>query len=148
MDHSGGGVEIIQKFLAICAVVTIILTVVGCNKIETSDVYLDDVLSALDEAGIQYEVRDETISAYDIQREDTTRHLFQFEFGKLTVYIFSTAEHRKEVQRDPFPTAGAIPPNGAYGMGSILVFYYDGDSTAAQKLLGAFKPLAIEGEVN
>ena len=111
---------------------------------ETLEVSLDSVLATLDEAGIQYAGRNESPSAYDFQREGAERYLYKLEPGKMTVYIFDTIEQRREVQRDPFPLAGAEPPNASYGMGKVLVFYYDGDKIMAEKLMNAFKKLGAE----
>jgi hypothetical protein len=58
--------------------------------------------------------------------------------------MFPTIEQRRGVQRDPFPVAAAIPPNGSYGIGKVLVFYYNGDNMLAQKLMEAFEPLGAE----
>ncbi|WP_160036431.1 hypothetical protein [Paenibacillus sp. An7] len=132
-----------KMILAIC-VVTIIFTGVGCSKEASLDVSLEDLLSVLDNAEIQYAERTESRSAYDLQREGAERHLYQLEPGNLTIYIFPTINQRREVQSDPFPTAGAVPPNGSYDMGRILVFYYNGDEIMAQKLLAAFEPLGGE----
>lgn|GEM_PF-3472615 len=129
--------------LAIC-IVTIIFTGVGCSKGASSDVSLEDLLSALDDSEIPYAERTESSSAYDIQRDGAERHLYQLEPGNLTIYIFPTIKQRREVQSDPFPTAGAVPSNGSYGMGRILVFYYNGDEIMAQKLLATFEPLGGE----
>jgi hypothetical protein len=101
-------------------------------------------LTVLDEAGIQYVERAESQSAYDFQRENAERLLYQLEPGNLTIYVFSNITQRREVQRDPFPSAGAVPPNGSYGMGRILVYYYDGNAITAQKLSEAFEPLGVE----
>ncbi|MFC4779150.1 hypothetical protein ACFO9Q_20345 [Paenibacillus sp. GCM10023252] len=111
---------------------------------ETRVLVLNDVLTALNDAAIQYLKRAESNSAYDLEREGAERHLFQLESGNLTIYIFSNVAMRREVQRDPFPTAGAVPPNGSYGMDKVLVFYFDGDTTIAQKLKEAFEPLGVE----
>ncbi|HZG55628.1 hypothetical protein [Paenibacillus sp.] len=109
---------------------------------------LNDVLTALNDSGIQNVERTKSQHVYDIQRESAEQHLYKLEPGKLTVYVFSNVVQRREVQRDPFPAAEATPPNGSYGMGNILVFYYDGDNIMAQKLLRAFEPLGVEGELN
>lgn len=127
-----------KMILGIC-IVTLFLIGSGCTKDSTLDVSLEDILTALDEAGIQYSERTESGSAYDIQREGAERYLYEFESGNLTVYIFPDVAQRRGVQRDPFPTAGAEPPDGSYGIGRILVFYYDGDAGMAQKLKEALK---------
>jgi hypothetical protein len=137
-----------NKTLFILIYIVIFLCACG-NKTETfqeqfAELTLNDVLTALNEKGIQYSKRTESRSAYDFQREGAERHLYQLESGNLTIYIFSNVEQRREVQRDPFPTAGAVPPNGSYGMGRVLVFYFDGDTTMAQKLIEAFEPLGVE----
>lgn len=93
---------------------------------------LNDVLIALSDEAIQYSKRAESRSAYDFKREGAERHLYQLESGNLTVYIFSNDAIRREVQRDPFPAASAVSPNGSYGMGKVLVFYFDGDAAMAQ----------------
>ena len=62
----------------------------------------------------------------------------------MTVYLFPTVQQRREVQRDPFPAASAIPPNGSYGIDRLLVFYYDGNSVRAKELAKAFEPLGVE----
>lgn len=110
----------------------------------TREITLNDVLTALNDAFIQYSERAESHSAYDFQREGAERHLYQLESGNLTIYIFSNDAIRREVQRDPFPAAGAVPPNGSYGLGKVLVFYFDGDTAIAQKLKEAFEPLGVE----
>jgi hypothetical protein len=137
-----------NKTLFILIFIVIFICACG-SKTETfqeqfAELTLNDELTALNEAGIQYVERTETRNAYDFQREGAERHLYQLEPGNLTIYIFSNVAQRREVQRDPFPNAGAVPPNGSYGMGRILVFYYDGDTTMAQKLIEAFEPLGVQ----
>jgi hypothetical protein len=137
-----------NKTLLILIFMVIYLCACG-NKTETfeeqvAELTLNDVLTALNEAGIQYSKRAESRNAYDFQREGAKRHLYQLESGNLTIYIFSNVAQRREVQRDPFPAADAEPPNGSYGMGKALVFYFDGDTALAQKLMEAFEPLGVE----
>lgn len=136
-----------NKTLFISIFIVFILCACG-SKADTqeqfAEVTLNDVLTVLNEAGIQYVERTETRNAYDFQRDNAERQLYQLEPGNLTIYVFANVAQRREVQRDPFPTAGAVPPNGSYGMGRILVYYYDGDTIMAQKLIEAFEPLGVE----
>lgn len=138
-----------NKTLAILIMV-IYLSACGSNKETppklTGEVTLNSVLTALNKAGIQYIERAENENIYDIQREGSDRHLYNIEQGKLTIYIFSSITQRRKIQRDPFPTAKAVPPNGSYGMGSILVFYYNGDTTTSQKLVEAFESFGVDVE--
>lgn len=124
------------------AIMFFIILLTGCNS--RDDVSLKDLLKALEDAGIQYAERAETQNIYDMRRGDAERHLYQLQSGKLTIYRFPSVDQRREVQRDPFPTATAVPPNGSYGMGRMLVFYYDGDDVITQKLIEAFEPFKFE----
>ena len=133
-----------NKTLSILIFIVIFLCACGSKTETLQEQTLNDVLTVLDEAGIQYVERIEAPSAYDLQREGAERYLYQLEPGNLTIYIFSNVTKRREVQRAPFPAAGAVPPNGSYGMGRILVFYNDGSTTMAQKLIEAFEPLGVE----
>lgn len=130
----------------------LIVLLAGCNSLrhvqESEHVSLGDLLTALDDAGIQYDTRTESRSVYDMEREVADRHLYQLETGNLTIYSFTTVDERIEVQRDPFPTANAVSPNGSYGIDTILVFYYDGDTTMAEKLLKAFDVLGVVEDRN
>jgi len=141
-----------MKLLTACMIVLILLTGASCAMNDAPvedaprDVALEEVLSALDDAGIPYESRPETRNAYDIPREGVERRLYRIEPGFLTIYIFPNVDRRRKVQRDPFPAAEAVPPTGSYGVGSILVFYYEGDDATAQKLAEAFEPLGVEEE--
>lgn len=114
---------------------------------QTLEVTLERVLAALNEADIPYEGRNGSPNAYDFPREGVERNLYKLELGVMTVYRFKTIEERREVQRDPFPLATVEPPNGSYGMGKVLVFYYDGDQTMAEKLLDAFGKLGVESGI-
>ncbi|MBD2868899.1 hypothetical protein [Paenibacillus arenilitoris] len=100
------------KTLFISIVIVFILCACG-SKAETkepfAEVTLNDVLTVLNEAGIPYVERAETRNAYDFQRDNAERHFYQLEPGNLTIYVFPNAAQRREVQRDPFPTAGAVP---------------------------------------
>ena len=137
---------------ALISTLLFIVLLSGCNsiggvqdsKVASLDLSLEDLLVALDDVGIHYETRTETQNIYDLRRDGAERHLYQLGAGKLTIYRFLTVDQRIEVQRDPFPTASAVPPNGSYGMGRILVFYYDGDNEMAQKLAEAFEPFGFE----
>lgn len=142
-------------FMSLRTVVSAFLLIVllsGCNSLrhaqESKHVSLGDMLAALDDAGIYYEIRTESRSVYDMEREVADRHLYQLETGNLTIYSFTTVDQRKEVQRDPFPTANAVSLNGSYGIDTILVFYYDGDTTMAKKLLKAFNVLGVVEDRN
>lgn len=125
----------------------LIVLLTGCNSLrhaqETKYVSLVAMLDALDDAGIQYATRTESRSVYDMERDIADRYLYQLETGNLTIYSFTTVDQRREVQHDPFPTANAVSPNGSYGVDTILVFYYDGDTTMAEKLLKAFNVLGV-----
>ncbi|REE69632.1 hypothetical protein A8990_13229 [Paenibacillus taihuensis] len=117
---------------------------IGTPQRQKEKLTLNDVLAALNKAEVQYVERAESQNLYDWSRQGAERHLYQLEPGYMTIYVFSNVEHRKAVQGDPCPTCSAIPPEGSYGMGNILVFYRDGSISMAQKLLSAFKPLGVE----
>ncbi|MCM3131103.1 hypothetical protein PUW24_00475 (plasmid) [Paenibacillus urinalis] len=136
-----------NKTLFIFIVIVFILCACGSKsgtQEQFAGVTLNGVLTVLNEAGIQYVERIESQNVYDSQREGAEIHLYQLEQGNLTIYLFADVAQRREVQRDPFPTASAAPPNGSYGMGRILVYYYDGNTTMAHKLREAFEPLGVE----
>lgn len=137
-----------NKIIAICIVV-LMLVGTGCSKdasevVRPTNPSLDDVLFALEHSGIEYKSRAESNSSYDLQREDTERHLYELDSGNLTIYIFPSVELRRKVQSDPFPTAMVIAPNGSYGIGKMLIYYYDGDKKMEKKLSKAFESLGAE----
>jgi hypothetical protein len=128
-----------RNFFSLSICFAIIFFSAGCSESLSKAVTLDVLLTALDEAEIKYEKITESQSAYELERAGTERHLYQLDKGKMTIYIFSTVEQRREVQRDPFPVASVMPPNGSYGMGKLLIFYYEGTTTITDRLAEAFE---------
>jgi hypothetical protein len=118
---------------------TTILVHAGCSK----EVSLQDALDCLDDAGIGYEERRGKDMIYDLERSHSERYKYTLDPGYLTIYVFDTVDQRREVQRNPFPAAFVRPPDGSYGMGTLLVFYYEGDASMAERLAEAFEPLNV-----
>ncbi len=132
---------VMKHTFIVCLAVMLAFIGTGCSN--GSDVTVEDVLEALQDAGIEYKARLETESAYDMKLADAEQYLYQLESGVLTINVYPSSERREEVQRDPFPAAGAELLNGSYGIGRILIFYHNGNDEMAHLLATAFEPLDV-----
>lgn len=124
----------------------ILIIVWALGTLLYKEVTVEDVLLALDEAGIVIEERRGTEGIYDLPREGTTQSFYQLPDGMLTIYEFASVGERKWTQRDPFPAATAVPPTGSYGMEKLLVFYYKGSEETAERLWKAFERFDAEDQ--